>query len=438
MSRANVAVDKHTWIAVLKCLAPTPIRRIVFGKDGDNNDDHHFDFFQMDWFQTLSDPFFLRWMYTFSKTSFFPEQGYADKQQQMLRFTDYAVKDMVQLFEDRNDNMSQAAGYNSRGSLAVSYDYPPKPNMTTSANNLERNKHLEKTDEVLQIEPSLVRQERHPTSAKFEYNVKSASSGRFTKELARRCQSNPEWNVKFLYNTKVQGVIDDKEGDGSEVRRIVKLRTNRGVVQLPRDAHVVVAAGAWTPHILALMDIYAPVYPLKGYAMSISAKEVLRENPNLTDQDLPSRIVADKFMYTSRLGDEIRITSIGEFSGWNTQPSSSVDKKFRREAIRQFPQLKNYVEKATTYCGHRPYVSDGILLLGAMDTHKNLYVSCGPGSNGWKLALGSGDLISRLVSGQTTDEIRKELGFDPSIFSPAGRSVYSPMFAKLCRARWDW
>ena len=55
-------------------------------------------------------------------------------------------------------------------------------------------------------------------------------------------------------------------------------------------------------------------------AMSISAKEVL-SSTNLKAEDLPTRIVSDKYMYTSRLGDEIRITSIGEFSGWSTQPT---------------------------------------------------------------------------------------------------------------------
>ena len=89
---------------------------------------------------------------------------------------------------------------------------------------------------------------------------------------------------------------------------------------MPQDAQVLVAAGAWTPRIMALMDLYAPVYPLKGYAMSVSADEVLKSKV-LKPKDLPTRIVSDKYMYTSRLGDEIRITSIGEFSSWSTQPT---------------------------------------------------------------------------------------------------------------------
>jgi glycine/D-amino acid oxidase-like deaminating enzyme len=87
-------------------------------------------------------------------------------------------------------------------------------------------------------------------------------------------------------------------------------------------------------------------------------------------------------------------------------------------------------------CGHRPYVSDGVLLLGRVPFYANLLVSCGPGSNGWKLAMGSGEIVERLVSGKTEDDISKALGFDAHTFSPAGRVKQAPFFSKLCLARW--
>ena len=455
MSRQNVVVDRDSWMAVLKCLLP---RLGGSRKEEDRGDD--FNFFEIDWFKSLSDPFFLRWVTTFTLTSLFPGHDQHKRQHEMLKFTNYAVNDMVTMFENRWDNMAKTAGYSTRGSLSVSYDDPPavasptskeskkenngtptfaKNTKPTSKMSYEPNRRYETTDQILEMEPSLRFQTRPPTSAKYEYEAKAASSGRFTQELARRCVSDSSLDVRFLYGTKVQAITTE-HGSGEEKNskpRISELRTNRGVILVPEDAHVVVAAGAWTPHVLALMDLYAPVYPLKGYAMSVSAQEALKTNPALKPQDLPSRIVADKYMYTTRLGDEIRITSIGEFSEWNSQPTPHVDEGFRKEAIRQFPQLKELIPKAKTYCGHRPFVSDGILLLGALDTHEKLYVSCGPGSNGWKLCMGSGDLIARLVSGQTTDQMKKDLGFDASALSPTGRVLHTPIFAKLCRARWN-
>jgi len=421
------------------------ISRLLFDPHAQSSD---YKFFHISWTSSLSDPFFWRWVTTFTKTSLFPSSDQYHKQKDMLKFTDFAVQDMVSMLENRRDNIAQTAGYNARGSLAVSYEAPKVSEKeedgdsktiqeTKKINNtLEPNRVILCTEQVFQEESSLRYQAKAPTSAKFEYEAKSASSGRFTKELARRCE---DLGVRFWYDTKVLS-ISAKTNDGtsnSNKPRISEIKTTRGVISLPPNVHVVVAAGAWTPHVLALMGLYAPVYPLKGYALSVSAQDALRTNNKLKPEDLPSRIICDKYMYTTRLGDEIRFTSIGEFSEWNTKPTLHVDHDFRREAIRQFPQLKELIVKAETYCGHRPYVNDGILLLGTVDTHQNLYVTCGPGSNGWKLALGSGEIIARLVSRQTTAQIQHDLGFDAASFSPSGRVLNAPIFAKICRARWN-
>ena len=49
--------------------------------------------------------------------------------------------------------------------------------------------------------------------------------------------------------------------------------------------------------------------------------------------------------------------------------------------------------------------------------------------------MGSGEIITKLISGMTEDEISK-LGFDAHAFSPAGRVLPAPLFTKLCQARW--
>eukprot|EP01083_Nonionella_stella_P135463 412081_1 len=85
------------------------------------------------------------------------------------------------------------------------------------------------------------------------------------------------------------------------------------------------------------------------------------------------------------------------------------------------PQNKELIQKVPTYCGHRPYVSDGLLLLGQVDSHENLFLSVGPGSNGWKLAMGSGDVINRLIDGQSSKQIRQDCNFDVNVLSPKGR-----------------
>lgn len=381
MQRSNPVVDRDSWLSVSKCIFP------AFLFSSFDNSPLHFKFFHIAWFQTLTDPFFLRWVLTFTRTSLWPDSHQEEKQQEMLKFTKYAVEDMISMMKNRRDRMAKVSGFNDRGSFSVSYDKLEEVvksgdsgavvhNPTSSKMSLEPYKQLVDATVIRTQEPCLRFQEQRPTSVKYELEACSASSERFAKELASRCEKN--LGVTFLYNTRVHA-IEVEEASGTKPK-ISQLKTNHGIVDVPEDAKVVVAADSWTPHILSLMNLYAPVYPLKGYAMSLSAKQVLKESPSFKPKDLPSRIVSDKYMYTSRLGDEIRITSIGEFSGWSTAPTRSVETDFRKEAIRQFPQLQPWIEEAKTYCGHRPYVNDGILLLGAVDTHENLFVSCGPGS----------------------------------------------------------
>ena len=373
MQRSNPVVDQGTWIAVTKSFIP--LTRYLFG-----GSQERYKFFHIDWFETLTDPFFVRWSATFARTSLFPCSDQQRLRIDQLSFTDYAVRDMMKMMKDKKDPMAKISGFNPMGSLSLSYDNIETKKRTlnnpTHGNTLEPSKQLEGED-ITSVEPSIINQVERPTGAIYEFETCAASSERFTEELAKRCANDPKLDVSFLYNTRVKGMksctVDDQQH-----RRVSQIQTNRGVINVPKDTQVLIAAGAWTSHIAALMDLYAPVYPLKGYAMSISADGAL-QSKMLKPADLPTRIVCDKYMFTSRLGDEVRVTSIGEFSGWKTSPTESVEKEFRREAVRQFPKLEFFIKDAIVKCGHRPYVSDGILLLGRVDSWDNLLVSCGPG-----------------------------------------------------------
>lgn len=87
MQRANPVVDYTTWLAVAKCLLP---KWLPGNRDT-------FQFFHINWMETLTDPFFLRWVLTFTTSSLFPNQQQEYKQIAQLNFTQYAVNDMVDM-----------------------------------------------------------------------------------------------------------------------------------------------------------------------------------------------------------------------------------------------------------------------------------------------------------------------------------------------------
>ena len=160
----------------------------------------------------------------------------------MLEFTDYAVSDMVALMEKKRDPMAKRAGYNPSGSLSLSYDPPPKiveKDNAGRANPIDGKQLVGK--DISLTEPSILHQKVQPQSAKFEYRSCAASAERFTEELADRCAKDEKLDVTFFYNTCVQGVTCSEN-------RVTKLQTNRGTIDTD-DAEVVLAAGAWNPHI---------------------------------------------------------------------------------------------------------------------------------------------------------------------------------------------
>ncbi|KAL7529641.1 hypothetical protein ACHAWF_003061 [Thalassiosira exigua] len=256
MQRSNPIVDRGTWISVTKSFLP--LTRFVLG-----GPDEPYKFFHIEWLSALTDPFFLRWSATFSKTSLFPCSEQRSLQNEMLAFTKWAVHDMVEMLQN-DDHMAENVGFNSNGSISLSYDPQPDHKLAhpSGMNTHEPSIQL-KGDAIALQEPSILHQKTQPTNAKYEFETCAASSERFTEQLAECCETNPKLDVTFIYNTHVVGFNTASSLDGQR-RKVTQLQTNRGVINVPGDAQVVVAAGAWTPRIASLMDLFVPVYPLKG------------------------------------------------------------------------------------------------------------------------------------------------------------------------------
>ena len=106
-----------------------------------------------------------------------------------MKFTDYAVQDMVDMMKDKEDPMAKKSGYNPSGSLSLSYDPPPKEeevpqlikskkktrNPSQSFNTYEPSAQIRGVDITLK-EPSILHQKRQPTAAKYEVSMKSETS----------------------------------------------------------------------------------------------------------------------------------------------------------------------------------------------------------------------------------------------------------------------
>ncbi len=155
--------------------------------------------------------------------------------------------------------------------------------------------------------------------------------------------------------------------------------------------HVVVAAGAASVALLKPLGIELPIYPLKGYSLTLPLRRPLdAPETNVTDYD-------NKVVY-ARLGDQLRVAAMVDIGGWDATLDRGRIAMLQRLAGMTFPGAGDY-RNATQWAGLRPATPEGTPLLGA-SPFDNLWLNVGHGSLGFTLACGSADVLCDLIDHQ--------------------------------------
>ena len=209
----------------------------------------------------------------------------------------------------------------------------------------------------------------------------------FTEALAALAA---ELGVQFRFNTGIERLI----ADGGRIGGVV---TSAGMLQA--DAYVV-ALGSWSPRLLKPLGISIPVYPVKGYSITVP----------ITDPDgAPVSTVMDESykVAITRLGDRIRVGGTAEISGYSDKLYDARRATLDHSLTDLFPRGGD-TSRATFWCGLRPMTPDGPPVIGA--THYgNLHLNTGHGTLGWTMACGSGRVLADLLSGRKPDIDTTEL-----------------------------
>lgn len=211
---------------------------------------------------------------------------------------------------------------------------------------------------------------------------------RFTTGLVAHCK-----NVDFRFNTTITAI--ESQGDS-----ITGVLTNQG--KLTADAYVV-ALGAESPSLLKKLGIRLPIYPLKGYSISLPLDDN-KHSFRTSILDESCKVVA------TRLGEKLRIAGTAEFAGYNTEPTDYRINTIIRAAQALFPELDRWNEISRWAC-LRPAVPDGIPLLGKTPL-KNLFLNTGHGSLGWTLAAGSAMIVADAIEDKTLAISLDGMGLD--------------------------
>ena len=203
---------------------------------------------------------------------------------------------------------------------------------------------------------------------------------KFTSALADLATSR---GVAFMWARTVGRIL--VEGD-----RVAGVETDSG--RMDADA-VVVALGSHSPSLLRPHGISLPVYPVKGYSLTIPIVDEKR-SPESTVMDESYKIAI------TRLGRRIRVGGMAEISGFTNDRPERRRRTLEHSVSDLFPG--GDLSRADYWSGLRPMTPDGTPVVGPTRL-RGLFLNTGHGTLGWTMSCGSGKLLADLVSGSTTD-----------------------------------
>ncbi|ELA8379733.1 D-amino acid dehydrogenase [Vibrio parahaemolyticus] len=186
--------------------------------------------------------------------------------------------------------------------------------------------------------------------------------------------------VTFRFNTEVSNWV-------TVGKKIIGVQTNHGLFKADQ---FVVASGSFSTALLKQLDIDIPVYPVKGYSLTL---------PIENEEYAPRSTVMDETykVAMTRFDDRIRVAGTAELAGFD--PSLPQKRKNTIEMVVRdlFPRGGDF-SQAEFWTGFRPMTPDGTPIIGATP-YDNLFTNTGHGTLGWTMACGSGHLLANIMTG---------------------------------------
>jgi D-amino-acid dehydrogenase len=204
--------------------------------------------------------------------------------------------------------------------------------------------------------------------------------------------------VSFRFKVSVKRL----EAARGAIDRVV-IDDEKGIEESLRAEAYVVALGSYSPLLLAPVGVSVPVYPVKGYSVTLPL-ELDDEAPRTSVTDHARKIVI------SRLGDRLRVAGTAELNGYDTEMNESRCAALVRRCFEWFPKAGR-PERAQFWTGLRPATPSNLPLIGR-SKYSNLFLNTGHGTLGWTLACGSGRALADIVSGRKPEPEFGFLGFE--------------------------
>lgn len=272
-----------------------------------------------------------------------------------------------------------------RGTLKICRDAAPlegRAHMGEMLRDMGLRMEILDRAQTLEKEPLLAPVAEEIAGAIYYPDDESGDARAFTRALAAAAERA---GVVFEWNTRIAGLMD-RGG------RVVGVRTETEEIEVDE---VVLATGHITWKLLQPLGLHLPVRPVKGYSLTLDMSG-LNARPGMP--------VVDEALHTviTPMGDRLRIAGTAEFAGLDRTLRAERVENLRHLVRRVYPELAPALLDGDqqAWCGFRPMSADGRPFIGETRA-KGLWLIVGHGHLGWTQAMGSGDLLAALMSGET-------------------------------------
>ena len=245
------------------------------------------------------------------------------------------------------------------------------------------------------IEPALAHHQRHIAGAIHTPGECAADCQKVCNGLVAVLQAR---GVVFLLGSAIDRLVVTNS-------RVAAVATAQGDVEA--DAYVM-ALGAASALLARPLGVMLPVYPLKGYSITVEVGAKAHIAPAVSVTDSARKVVF------ARIGSRLRVAGMAEIGGYGIGIGEQQIASLVASTRRLFPDCSDYAELAP-WAGLRPATPTGLPIVGRQTgAPANLIFNVGHGALGFTLAFGSAARVAGLLQRGTRPASR------PDRMDPAG------------------
>ncbi|WP_332777013.1 D-amino acid dehydrogenase [Polaromonas sp.] len=234
-------------------------------------------------------------------------------------------------------------------------------------------------DRCVEIEPALKSRHRQIAGAIYTPGECAADCQKTCNALMTVLRRQ---GVQFLLDTAIEQLV-------LRGKSVVAIATPQG--HLEADQYVM-ALGAHSPRMARTLGVHLPIYPLKGYSITIEVDGQPHAAPAVSVTDSARKVVF------ARIGSRLRVAGMAELSGYDTAVCPAQIASLKASTQTLFPRCSAFAG-LNPWAGMRPATPTGLPVIGwHAKGPRNLLFNTGHGALGFTLAFGSAQRISGLLN----------------------------------------